>query len=41
MTKLRGALISMIYNRILIISDGASKDGAALSLITSGWSRSV
>ncbi|KAI5240904.1 putative ABC transporter [Aureobasidium subglaciale] len=35
MTKLRGALISMIYNRILIISDGASRDGAALTLISS------
>ncbi|KAI4853346.1 putative ABC transporter [Aureobasidium sp. EXF-8845] len=35
MTKLRGALISLIYNRILVISDGASRDGAALTLISS------
>ncbi|KAI5206442.1 putative ABC transporter [Aureobasidium subglaciale] len=35
MTKLRGALISMVYNRILVISDGASRDGAALTLISS------
>ncbi|KEQ97882.1 hypothetical protein AUEXF2481DRAFT_63168 [Aureobasidium subglaciale EXF-2481] len=35
MTKLRGALISMIYSRILVISDGASRDGAALTLISS------
>lgn len=41
MTKLRGALISLIYNRILVISDGASRDGAALTLISSGRSRYV
>jgi ATP-binding cassette subfamily C (CFTR/MRP) protein 1 len=41
MTKLRGALISLIYNRILVIADGASRDGAALTLISSGQSRSV
>ncbi|KAG9838787.1 putative ABC transporter, partial [Aureobasidium melanogenum] len=35
MTKLRGALISMIYDHILVVSDGATKDGAALTLISS------
>ncbi|THW86771.1 putative ABC transporter [Aureobasidium pullulans] len=34
MTKLRGALITMIYDRMLVISDGAKKDGAALTLIS-------
>ncbi|THY25676.1 putative ABC transporter [Aureobasidium pullulans] len=34
MTKLRGALITMIYDRMLVISDGANKDGAALTLIS-------
>lgn len=36
MTKLRGALITMIYDRMLAISDGAKKDGAALTLISTG-----
>ncbi|KAG9674462.1 putative ABC transporter, partial [Aureobasidium melanogenum] len=35
MTKLRGALIGMIHDRILVVSDGATKDGAALTLISS------
>ncbi|THY75978.1 putative ABC transporter [Aureobasidium pullulans] len=34
MTQLRGALITMIYDRMLVISDGAKKDGAALTLIS-------
>lgn len=38
MTKLRGALIGMIHDRILVVSDGATKDGAALTLISSGKS---
>lgn len=41
MTKLRGVLISIIYNRILVIADGASRDGAALTLISTGPFRSV
>ncbi|KAG9724755.1 putative ABC transporter, partial [Aureobasidium melanogenum] len=35
MSKLRGALISMIHDHILVVSDGATKDGAALTLISS------
>ncbi|KAK6000323.1 hypothetical protein QM012_003955 [Aureobasidium pullulans] len=35
MTKLRGALISTIYDHILVVSDDALKDGAALTLISS------
>ncbi|KAG9862345.1 putative ABC transporter, partial [Aureobasidium melanogenum] len=34
-TKLRGALISMVHDHILVVSDSAPKDGAALTLISS------
>ncbi|KAH0274733.1 putative ABC transporter, partial [Aureobasidium melanogenum] len=35
MTKLRGALVSIIHDHILVVYDGATKDGAALTLISS------
>ncbi|KAG9750060.1 putative ABC transporter, partial [Aureobasidium melanogenum] len=35
MTKLRGALISMVHDHSLVVSDFATKDGAALTLISS------